>query len=172
MTLTSPVEQDYLSDEPTVTLAQIIRRLDGEHPDYTDQELCTLAIEEMRDESDPLRIARPAIVDYTCTVRRSKVRSHEKSLAGLWNPADDPLKSRREAAGNFRTWATLYANDFLSVNGTKVRVGDMTVDDWQQRIAELSAQIAADSESVARAEVVVERLRKARKSTLDSYLAR
>lgn len=118
---------------------------------------------------DVIEFLHTPLIAYISTVRRNVVRKREERVAAAWDPVDS-LSGRREAADDFAEWAAELADSYMTVGGKKLRVGDMTLDDWRQRIADLNAKIASTAESIARVEQIVVRLQRAHKETLDAYL--
>lgn len=169
MTLVAPDPLQPEEEVPSITLAQIIRQLDVEYPDYTEQELATLVLERIVEEPDPLEMTRPAIIIYTANVRRAVVRRIEQRGAGLWDPID--LNSRRrEVRDNFRTWLMDRADTYVVVGGRHLRAGAMTINDWRTRISELRVAAAKDLMTAARDEAMVIKLERKRVQSIDQYL--
>lgn len=160
-----------LEAPPTVTLAHFIRELDLENPEATDAEIAVAALDLIALEAAPLSLTTPAVTAYACTLRRNRVSGVEKRLAGVWDAAADPLASRREAALNFHTIAVEMADSYIAVRGVRMRAGEMTREDWRERIAEMTEHHVALGVSIARAQLVASRL-SAKKPTLDAWAGR
>jgi hypothetical protein len=155
----------------TPTITSLIRALDTEHRDYSNTDITSLLIDTWMDDPDFVEIVRPAIMHYVSTTRRGFVRGVEQRLNRAWDPID--LEGHYKATqADLRDWLEGFADEYVLVGGERKRAGAMTLDDWQERIAELKAGIAADSQTVVRYEIMVDSLSRAKVQTIDAYLAK